>query len=103
MVGIGSSNGLVRNTDDSRTGRGSKGSGGKHYSRRGFRYGIQTKQNRNLKVYEQSGYHYNPTPTITLKGKWLEELSFPAGTPIIVKCENGVLTIIRSDEYETKD
>ena len=56
------------------------------------------KRNRTLKVYEQSGYHYNPTPTITLKGKWFEELSFPAGTPIIVKCESGVLTITRADE-----
>lgn len=55
------------------------------------------KQNRTLKVYEQSGYRYNPTPTITLKGKWLEELNFPAGTPIIVKCEDGVLTITRAD------
>ena len=56
------------------------------------------KNSRRLKVYNQSGYHYNPTPTITLKGKWLEELSFPAGTPIIVKCEDGVLTITRADE-----
>ena len=40
------------------------------------------KKSRRLKVYNQSGYRYNPTPTITLKGKWLEELSFPAGTPI---------------------
>ena len=55
------------------------------------------KKSRRLKVYNQSGYRYNPTPTITLKGKWLEELSFPAGTPIIVKCEDGVLTITRAD------
>ena len=56
------------------------------------------KNSRRLKVYNQSGYHYNPTPTITLKGKWLEELSFPIGTPIIVKCEDGVLTITRANE-----
>jgi len=56
------------------------------------------KENRNLKVYEQSGYHYKPTPVIMLKGKWLEQLSFPAGTQITVKCEDGVLTITRADE-----
>ena len=56
------------------------------------------KSNWTLKVCEQSGYRCKPTPTITLKGKWLEELSFPIGTPIIVKCEDGVLTITRADE-----
>lgn len=57
------------------------------------------KSNRTLKVYEQSDYRYKPTPTITLKGKWLEELSFPIGTPIIVKCEDGVLTITGADDF----
>ena len=61
------------------------------------------KNSRKLKVYNQGGYCYNPTPTITLKGKWLEELSFPAGTPIIVKCEDGVLTITRADEILQED
>lgn len=51
------------------------------------------KSNMTLKVCEQSDYRYKPTPTITLKGKRLEELSFPIRTPIIVKCEDGVLTI----------
>ena len=27
------------------------------------------KNSRRLKVYNQSGYRYNPTPTITLKGR----------------------------------
>lgn len=31
------------------------------------------KEYREMKVYEQSGYNYKPTPTIVLKGKWLEE------------------------------
>ena len=34
------------------------------------------KEYRELKVLEQSGYQYKPTPTITLKGQWLEELGF---------------------------
>ena len=56
------------------------------------------KKERLLKVHEQSGYRYKPTPTITLKGKWLEELDFPIGTKVSVKCENGALTITRADE-----
>lgn len=51
-----------------------------------------------MKVYEQSGYHYKPTPTITLKGKWLEEWGFKIGTHIIVNCEEGKLTIIKQKE-----
>lgn len=51
------------------------------------------KTSRNIKVYEQSGYHYKPTPTITLKGKWLEKWGFKIDTPVIVHCEEGKLTI----------
>lgn len=56
------------------------------------------KTNRKMKVYEQSGYQYRPTPTITLKGKWLEEWGFMIGTPVIVQCEDGKLTIIKQSE-----
>lgn len=52
------------------------------------------KDMRKLKVYKQSGYHYKPTPAITLKGKWLEELGFEAGTPLTVQCEEGRLVIV---------
>ena len=34
---------------------------------------------RKIKVYEQSGHNYKPTPTIMLKGLWLEELGFGVG------------------------
>ena len=34
---------------------------------------------RNMKVCGQSGYKYETVPTITLKGKWLEELGFHLG------------------------
>lgn len=51
------------------------------------------KTNRKMKVYAQSGYQYKPTPTITLKGAWLEEWGFMIDTPIIVHCEEGKLTI----------
>ena len=51
------------------------------------------KEYRNMKVCEQSGYQYKPTPVITLKGNWLKECGFNMGTPIIVKCEGDKLTI----------
>lgn len=51
---------------------------------------------RHLKVYEQSGYKYQPTPTIQLKGKWLEEYGFSAGTELNVSCSDGVLTITKA-------
>ena len=35
---------------------------------------------RELKVYGQSGYKYQDTPTIVLKGKWLEYAGFKIGT-----------------------
>jgi len=57
-----------------------------------------SKEYRSMKVYEQSGYQYKPTPTIMLKGKWLREFGFEEGTEIVVHCEDGVLTIVRKDE-----
>ena len=54
---------------------------------------MRIKEYRNMKVYEQSGYQYKPTPVITLKGNWLKECGFDMGTPIIVKCEDDKLTI----------
>lgn len=55
------------------------------------------KEYRELKVYEQSGYHYKPTPTIMLKGQWLRELGFMADTQVVVKCEDGKLTITKAE------
>ena len=34
---------------------------------------IMEKNKRILKVYGMSGYRYNDTPTIMMKGKWLED------------------------------
>ena len=56
------------------------------------------KEYRDMKVYEQSGYRYKPTPTITLKGNWLQELGFEIDTPITVKCEDGRLIITKANE-----
>ncbi len=57
------------------------------------------KEYREMKVYEQSGYNYQNTPTIVLKGKWLQELGFSMGDKVSVKCEDGRLTITKSKEY----
>ena len=48
---------------------------------------------RSIKVYGQSGYKYQETPTIMLKGKWLEEMGFKIGDYISITCEDGRLVI----------
>ena len=48
---------------------------------------------RSIKVYGQSGYKYQETPTIMLKGMWLKELGFDIGDYISVACEDGRLVI----------
>ena len=48
---------------------------------------------RSIKVYGQSGYKYQETPTIMLKGKWLEALGFKIGDYISIACEDGRLVI----------
>ena len=52
------------------------------------------KTNRQLKVVEQSGYKYKPTPTIILKGQWLEDFGFEIRSSVEVKCEQGKIEII---------
>ena len=48
---------------------------------------------RSIKVYGQSGYKYQETPTIMLKDMWLKELGFDIGDYISVTCEDGRLVI----------
>lgn len=57
-----------------------------------------TKKNRSIKVYGQSGYKYQDTPTIMLKGMWLKELGFEIGDYISISCENGKLVITPDTE-----
>ena len=64
---------------------------------------MNVKQNRSMKVYETSGYHYKPTPTIMLKGQWLSQFGFAAGDNIHIHCEDGKLTITRiTDDLTTE-
>ncbi|MCD7833818.1 MAG: type I toxin-antitoxin system SymE family toxin [Lachnospiraceae bacterium] len=60
------------------------------------------KKIRELKVSGQSGYHYKATPTIMLKGQWLEELGFDIDALIRVECENGRLIITPDHEREQR-
>lgn len=56
------------------------------------------KNKRNLKVVSQSGYRYAPTPTITLKGKWLSEIGFQIGDYVSITCEDGRIVITPDTE-----
>lgn len=58
---------------------------------------MAVKQYREMKVYEQSGYKYKPTPTIILKGAWLTELGFEAGDLLEIKCEKNKLIITKAE------
>ena len=60
----------------------------------------KVKTTRNLKVIEQSGYRYQATPTVMLKGKWLSEFGFDIGTHVKVECEDGRLIITKEEAME---
>ncbi|SFQ46019.1 Toxin SymE, type I toxin-antitoxin system [Lachnospiraceae bacterium XBB1006] len=53
---------------------------------------MANKNMRTVKIYGMSGYKYQATPTIMLKGKWLEELGFEIGDYITVSCEDAKQT-----------
>ena len=59
---------------------------------------MDNKKNRKMKVYGTSGYKYKTTPTIILKGQWLENTGFEIGQEIEVKCEKDKLIIVRYDK-----
>ena len=54
---------------------------------------MKSKKVRNIKVISQSGRNYKPTPTVILKGQWMNEMGFEIGDQIKVECENGKLVI----------
>ncbi|WP_024109926.1 SymE family type I addiction module toxin [Dickeya dianthicola] len=43
--------------------------------------------------YAPNGMKGNPPPQLTLKGRWLEDLGFNTGQPVIVTVERGRLVI----------
>ena len=62
---------------------------------------MANKNMRTVKIYGMSGYKYQATPTIMLKGKWLEELGFEIGDYITVSCEDGRLIITGTEFNES--
>ena len=56
------------------------------------------KEFRELKVSSFSGYGYKTAPMLRLQGLWLEQCGFNIGDPILVKCEDGKLTITLDEE-----
>ena len=44
-----------------------------------------------------SGYKYKDTPTIRLKGQWLNEFGFESGREYKAICENEKITIIAKE------
>ena len=56
---------------------------------------MASKKNRKMKVYGTSGYKYKNTPTIILKGIWLEKSGFEIGEEIEVKSEKDRLLIVK--------
>ena len=55
------------------------------------------KNMRNMKVCGQRGYQYKTIPAIMLKGQWLKDWGFEIDDAVVVKCENGMLTITKAD------
>ena len=62
---------------------------------------------RNLKVCYRSvtrqgsgfrAYDYARVPSITLSGKWLEQLGFGIGDAVQVECSDGRLVITKAEE-----
>ena len=58
---------------------------------------MNKKATRKLKVYGQSGYRYQDTPAIILKGKWLEEAGFTINDRVEVNIGDGELRIRRTN------
>jgi len=51
------------------------------------------KDYRELKISSFYKCGSTPAPQLRLQGKWLEELGFQIGQPVLVKCEDGKLII----------
>ena len=56
------------------------------------------KEFRELKVSSFSGYGYKTAPMLRLQGLWVEQWGFNNGDPILVKPEDGKLTITLDEE-----
>lgn len=48
---------------------------------------------RHLTVHATSGYHYQDTPTLQLKGSYLNQFGFRIGDPVTVHLEENRIVI----------
>lgn len=63
---------------------------------------------KNIKVVYTSRYSrgsYAPVPKVQMEGRWLEELGFSIGAPLIVEYEEGSIRIrtLTAEELEAKE
>lgn len=58
---------------------------------------MNDKRIRKLKVYGLSGYHYKETPTIILKGQWLQQAGFNIGDEIVITVTDGKALIEKKE------
>ena len=59
---------------------------------------MQSKKERNMKVYDICNANYEAVPMIRMTGKWLQAYGFEPGTPIKVECKKGKLIISVADQ-----
>ena len=50
---------------------------------------MQSKKERNMKVYDICNANYETVPMIRMTGKWLQAYGFEPGTSIKVECKKG--------------
>ena len=53
------------------------------------------KEYRELTVSEATNYGRRTAPMLRIQGLWFQELGFNIGDPVLVKCEDGKLIIMR--------
>ena len=58
------------------------------------------KEYRELTVSESTNYGRKTAPMLRIQGLWFQELGFNIGDPVLVKCEDGKLIIMRDTARE---
>ena len=58
------------------------------------------KEYRELTVSEATNYGRKTAPMLRIQGLWFQELGFNIGDPVLVKCEDGQLIIMRDTARE---
>ena len=59
------------------------------------------KEYRELTVGYVNDYGSDSYPMVRMKGAWLRDLGFNPGDPILVKCEDGQITITKNEALQS--